>query len=172
MKPDDLNRILSSLSAGDVREFNLRTGSYDLSLRRGPAGGFPMPMGVPQAPQAFAPAPAPLSAPAPGPAAAPAQSGEAQAAAPAPEAAAEAPTPPAEVRIPAPIVGRFYPAADPEARSLVRVGDTVSVGQVVCIIEALNLKNEILSEVAGTVRQICAASGDPVEYGQTLFVLG
>lgn len=68
-----------------------------------------------------------------------------------------------------PMVGTFYRAPAPEAPSFVEVGDTVRVGQTLCILEAMKLMNELQSEVSGTVRKILAENGGPVEYGQPLF---
>jgi len=76
---------------------------------------------------------------------------------------------PAGVEVLAPIVGTFYAAASPDAADFVRVGDRVKVGQVLCIIEAMKLMNEIEAEVAGTVAEILVRNEDPVEYGQALF---
>ncbi len=69
----------------------------------------------------------------------------------------------------APMVGTFYPAPAPGARPYVNVGDSVKVGQVVCIVEAMKLMNEVQSELAGTVIKTCAQAGQAVEYGQELF---
>ena len=68
-----------------------------------------------------------------------------------------------------PIVGTFYRASDPNAPPFVNVGDTVKVGQVLCIIEAMKLMNEIEAEVAGEVVKIHHDSGQPVQYGEPLF---
>lgn len=68
-----------------------------------------------------------------------------------------------------PMVGTFYRAPAPEAPPFVEVGDTVRVGQTLCILEAMKLMNELQSEVSGTVRKILAENGAPVEYGQALF---
>lgn len=68
-----------------------------------------------------------------------------------------------------PMVGTFYRAPAPEAPSFVEVGDTVRVGQTLCILEAMKLMNELQSEVSGTVRKVLAENGAPVEYGQPLF---
>ena len=70
--------------------------------------------------------------------------------------------------ITSPMVGTFYAASSPEANPFVEVGSTVGVGDVVCIIEAMKLMNEIKSEQAGKVVQICVKNGDPVEFGQVL----
>ena len=73
--------------------------------------------------------------------------------------------------IKSPMVGTFYRAPSPEALPFVEVGAAVEVGQVVCIIEAMKLMNEIKSEVNGKVVEILAESGDPVEFGQALFTI-
>ena len=70
--------------------------------------------------------------------------------------------------ITSPMVGAFYAAPAPGAKPFVKVGDTVSVGQIVCIVEAMKLMNEIESEVSGKVTQILVEDGQSVEYGQVL----
>ena len=90
----------------------------------------------------------------------------------APAAAQTAPAKQAEEpkgkAITSPMVGTFYAASSPEANPFVEVGSSVNVGDIVCIIEAMKLMNEIKSEQAGKVVQICVKNGDPVEYGQVL----
>ena len=73
--------------------------------------------------------------------------------------------------IKSPMVGTFYRSPSPEAESFVEVGQTVEIGQVVCIVEAMKLMNEIKSEVRGKVKEILVGNGDPVEFGQPLFVI-
>ena len=70
-----------------------------------------------------------------------------------------------------PMVGTFYRAPSPEAPAFVEVGQTVEIGQVVCIVEAMKLMNEIKSEVRGKVAEILVENAQPVEFGQTLFVV-
>ena len=70
--------------------------------------------------------------------------------------------------ITSPMVGTFYSASSPEASPFVEIGSEVAVGDVVCIIEAMKLMNEIKSEQAGKVVKICVKNGDPVEFGQVL----
>lgn len=74
-------------------------------------------------------------------------------------------------QIKSPMVGTFYRAPAPDAPPFVKVGDNIEVGQVVCIIEAMKLMNEIKSEVRGRVAQILAEDADPVEFGQGLFFI-
>jgi acetyl-CoA carboxylase biotin carboxyl carrier protein len=70
-----------------------------------------------------------------------------------------------------PMVGTFYRSAQPGAESFVSVGSTVAVGDVLCIIEAMKLMNEIEADCAGTVKAVLVENGSPVEYGQPLFVI-
>ena len=70
--------------------------------------------------------------------------------------------------ITSPMVGTFYKASSPGAKPFVEIGSTISTGQVVCIIEAMKLMNEIEAEVSGKVTQICVQDGEAVEYGQVL----
>ena len=73
--------------------------------------------------------------------------------------------------IPSPMVGTFYRAPSPEAEPFVKVGDTVAVGQIVCIIEAMKIMNEIEAEVAGRVSEVLVENESPVEYNTPLFAL-
>jgi acetyl-CoA carboxylase biotin carboxyl carrier protein len=70
-----------------------------------------------------------------------------------------------------PIVGTFYDSPSPGAPTFVKIGDLVEIGQVLCIVEAMKLMNEIESDVAGEVVQRIASTGQPVEYGQPLFAI-
>jgi len=70
-----------------------------------------------------------------------------------------------------PIVGTFYEAPSPGAPPFVKAGDSVEVGQVLCIVEAMKLLNEIESDVAGEILKKLATNGQPIEYGQELFVI-
>jgi acetyl-CoA carboxylase biotin carboxyl carrier protein len=74
--------------------------------------------------------------------------------------------------IKSPMVGTFYRAPSPEAEPFVEVGQTVEVGQVVCIVEAMKLMNEIKSEVRGKIIEVAVQNAEPVEFGQTLFIVG
>ncbi|HEV8586431.1 MAG TPA: acetyl-CoA carboxylase biotin carboxyl carrier protein [Methylomirabilota bacterium] len=78
---------------------------------------------------------------------------------------------PTTVTVEAPMVGTFYRASGPTAEPYVREGDVVKQGQIICIIEAMKLMNEIESKAAGRVVKILVENGQPVEYGQPLFVL-
>jgi acetyl-CoA carboxylase biotin carboxyl carrier protein len=104
-------------------------------------------------------------------------------AAPAPVAAAAAPAAaapaaPAEAALPeghvvkSPMVGSFYRSSSPGGKAFVDVGQSVAVGETLCIIEAMKLMNEIESDAAGVVKAILVENGQPVEYGQPLFIIG
>jgi len=73
--------------------------------------------------------------------------------------------------ITSPMVGTFYRAPSPEAAPFVEVGQVIEIGQVVCIIEAMKLMNEIKSEIRGRVVEVAVENAEPVEFGQTLFVI-
>jgi len=111
-------------------------------------------------------APAGAVAPAHAPATAPAT-----AAAPAEPAAATAADDAGLVRVASPMVGTFYRSSTPDAAPFVEVGSQVATGQTLCIIEAMKLMNEIASEVSGSVRRILVENGQPVEFGQPLFLI-
>jgi acetyl-CoA carboxylase biotin carboxyl carrier protein len=110
---------------------------------------------------------APAAVPAPQAAAAPIAAG----AAAAPPAAA--PPPGAEGHVvKSPMVGTFYRAPAPDAKPFIEVGGAVKEGQIICVIEAMKLMNEIEADASGTIRAILVENGQPVEYGQALFIIG
>ena len=88
-----------------------------------------------------------------------------------PAATAAAPAQPAGHTLKSPMVGTFYRAPSPGAPSFVDVGQSVSKGQTLCIIEAMKLLNEIESDASGTIKAILVENGQPVEYGQPLFLI-
>ena len=89
---------------------------------------------------------------------------------PAPQAAPDATAEGQLVK--APMVGTFYRSPSPDAKAFVEVGQAVKKGETVCIIEAMKLMNEIETDLAGVVKAILVENGQPVEYGQPLFVIG
>jgi acetyl-CoA carboxylase biotin carboxyl carrier protein len=100
--------------------------------------------------------------------------GTAAAAPAAAEAAAESAAPrpkPSEHVITAPMVGTFYASPSPGAKAFVEIGDEIKVGQVLCIIEAMKMMNQIEADRAGRIASVMARNGDPVEFGQPLFVV-
>ena len=94
---------------------------------------------------------------------------------PAPQGAAAAPAAPAAAaptalkEIKSPMVGTFYASPEPGAEPYIRVGQRVTTGQTVCIIEAMKIMNEIEAELSGVIREVCVEDATPVEYGQVLF---
>ncbi|WP_407538388.1 acetyl-CoA carboxylase biotin carboxyl carrier protein [Deinococcus radiomollis] len=167
MNPKDLKDILLALEMADVREFSLKTAEYDLNIKRGAEA--PVYVQAPIQPVQAQPVQT-SGQTQPAPAQATAQAAQAQP--PVTEAAAPAtPVPTPGTPVKAPIVGTFYTSSSPDAPVYVKVGDTVVAGQILCIIEAMKLMNEIEAETAGTLREILVKNGEPVEYGQTLFII-
>ncbi len=159
MDVKEIKEILRILEEQDITEFELEQDGVKLRVAR---SGRPTP--TPQAPLV---ASSNLGAPAsPGPAAHP----PAAASPGAPAAAAEA-NEGNEGVVKSPIVGTFYRSPDANSAPFVNVGDRVRVGQVLCIIEAMKLMNEIESEVAGEVVKIHPENGQPVQYGDPLFTI-
>jgi acetyl-CoA carboxylase biotin carboxyl carrier protein len=155
----ELRELIEFLRANDIAEFDLHRGEQHVRIKFtqpvAPAVTYAAPQFAPQFPPQFAQAPAAVPAPAAAPAAA------------APAAAVEEKL--HEVK--SPIVGTFYESSAPGAASFVKPGDTIEVGQVLCIVEAMKLMNEIESDVAGEIVRIIAKNGQPVEYGQPLFAV-
>ncbi len=165
MDVKEIRKLLEGLAATDVREFTYDTGDYKLSVKRGEdRGPATVTFTPPQAAQQGASSGNQQAA----------QSGQqappqAPPAAAAPQSAAPEAAGPQLLEVLAPIVGTFYGSPSPEAPPFVKVGDRVSAGTVLCIIEAMKLMNEIEAETAGIVREVSVGNGDPVEYGQVLF---
>jgi acetyl-CoA carboxylase biotin carboxyl carrier protein len=91
----------------------------------------------------------------------------------APAAAAAAAEPAAEGHVvKSPMVGTFYRSPSPDAKPFVEVGATVKAGETICVLEAMKLMNEIEADASGTVKAILVENGQPVEYGQALFIIG
>jgi len=149
----EIRKLIQLVKRTGIGELEVSEGGRTVRIAantHGPA--MPAPAAAPIAPQAAAPAPvAPAAAP----------------------AATAIPAAPEQryVKVVSPMVGTFYRAPAPDADSYVEVGDQVDVGQTVCIIEAMKLMNEIEAEVRGRVAQISVENGQPVEYGQTLFLI-
>ena len=153
-----LNEILDILDKRDIAEFELEEGGTRVRIRRVEAGGS---AGV--LPQHLAAtvvqAPAAQAAVVPAPAAG------------APAAAAEGAEEAGLHVLSSPIVGTFYRAPDPNSAPYVSVGDRVRVGQVLCIIEAMKLMNEIEADAGGEIVKIHHENGQPVQYGEPLFTV-
>ena len=144
-----VKKLIEMLEESSLSEIEIREGEEAIRISRGTSGGT----------QVVHMAPAPVHA---APPAAPAASATAS---PAPAAL------PAGHAVISPMVGTFYRAASPEAKSFVDVGSQVNVGDTLCIIEAMKMMNEIESDKAGVVKAILKENGQPVEYGETLFII-
>ena len=142
---DYIEKLAKILAETGMTEISLEDGEQAITLRKDVV--------VTSAPQVVAPVAVPAAAPIAAPAA---QSAEA----PAP---AKKGTP-----ITSPMVGTFYKSPSPDAAPFVTVGSTIKQGDVVCIVEAMKMMNEIESEVSGKVVEICVEDGQPVEFGQVL----
>ncbi len=161
---ESLRQIVEILEASEVTRLVWQRGEERLFIRRGPA---PVPTIVHAAPVTPSVSPAPvMAAPvAAAPAVAAPAAAPVAAAAAAPAAAAERP---GHV-VTSPFVGTFYRTPAPDQPPFVDVGSVVKKGQVLCIIEAMKLMNEIEADVAGKVAEILVENGQPVEFGQALF---
>jgi acetyl-CoA carboxylase biotin carboxyl carrier protein len=157
MNQKELRELIEFLVEKDIAEFEMERGDLKLHVKRG-AGTAPV----------IASAVAPMSAPMVAPPSAPA------AAAPSPAATPSAPAPAASDDanlhiLKSPMVGTFYGAPSPGAPPFIAVGDTVKEGQVLCIIEAMKLMNEIEADATGEIVKMFVSNGAPVEYGMPLF---
>lgn len=173
MKVEQVLELVKAVSESDLTEFKYEEDGVKLSLKKTcdrivpVAAPAPAPVaapGVPGAAPAVIPAaPVPAAAPAPAPAVAPA-------AAAVDSADAEGTLTGNIVK--SPLVGTFYAAPSEDAAPFVKVGDSVKEGQVLAIVEAMKLMNEIESDFTGTVKEILVENGEAVEFGQPLFVIG
>jgi acetyl-CoA carboxylase biotin carboxyl carrier protein len=161
----ELKEILQILDEKEITEFELEEEGIKLRIRKAPLHAANHGAPSISAPHTVSTS-VPGGPPPPGPP--PVVLGGATSAAPAPEAAAEEP---GLVLVKSPIVGTFYRSPDPSAPAFVNVGDHVRVGQVLCIIEAMKLMNEIEAEVGGEIVKIHHENGQPVQYGEPLFAI-
>jgi len=161
MNQKELKELIEFLIEKDIAEFELERGDVKVRIKRAGEQTVVHTHGDPR----FFAVPA-----APGPS--PEMNGAVVAAA-ASAAPPAAPAAPEEVlhMVKSPIVGTFYEAPSPGAPPFVKPGDMVEVGQVLCIVEAMKLLNEIESDVAGEIVKKLAANGQPIEYGQELFAI-
>lgn len=150
---ETLKELVRLMVDNDLAEMDLRDAEETVTLKRAGPTGQPMMVAGPQH-MAYAPHPAPAA-----PSAAP---------------SAAAPAAPAESGGPAiesPMVGTFYSASDPDSPPFVSVGTVVKKDDVVCLIEAMKVFNEIKAEISGVVERVHVQNGQAVEYGQKLFSL-
>ena len=149
-KKEEILELMDRFEKSSLFEMEIETEELSLRLKKQP----PAP-----------PAPAVVSAPAAS-AAAPVLAPAGEPAAPSKPAASDS-----AKRITSPIVGVYYSAPSPDADAFVKVGDSVKAGDVICIVEAMKMMNEITSEYSGIVRELPVNNGDTVEYGQVLAVI-
>lgn len=167
MDAKELRLILDAVAKTDVGELTLETSDYKLSVKRGSAVVMQTAMPMPPMPvQNYAPQNYPPQSQVPT-----AQAVQETSVAKAEVATVTETKAPASnlLEITAPIVGTFYASASPDAPAYVKVGDKIEAGQVLCIIEAMKLMNEIEAETSGTIAEILVKNEEPVEYGQVLF---
>ena len=163
MNQKELKELIEFLKEQDIAEFELERGDVKVRIKRAIPNAS-APHDVRFVPVPAAPPPAPL------PAHAPVTPATHSSPAPAKEAPAEALEEGLHM-VRSPIVGTFYEAPSPGAPPFVKVGDSVEVGQVLCIVEAMKLMNEIESKISGRIHKILVENGQAVEYGQPLFLL-
>lgn len=142
---DYIEKLAKIIADNSLTEISLEDGEQAITIRKD----------LPEVIQTVAAAPQAVSAPAASQAAAPALQAQ--------QPAAQKGTP-----ITSPMVGTFYKSPSPDAAPFVEIGKTIKQGDVVCIVEAMKLMNEIESEVAGKIVEICVEDGQPVEFGQVL----
>jgi len=140
---NEIRKIVELMDEHELSYFHLNEEGVDLKMKKG--------ADIVQVAQAS------MAAAAPAASAAPTAAGE--------SAAADAP---AGNEITAPMVGTFYMASSPDADPYIKVGDTISEGQTLCIIEAMKVMNEIKAEISGTITAIIAPDGEPVQFGDSL----
>jgi acetyl-CoA carboxylase biotin carboxyl carrier protein len=160
MNQKELKELIEFLIEKDIAEFELERGDVKVRIKRGvehvvappaPVTHFALHTGSASAPETTAPvASVPTSI-------------ESAGAAPAPEAGLHT--------VRSPIVGTFYECPSPGSPPFAKPGDIVEIGQVLCIVEAMKLMNEIEADVAGEIVKKLVANGQPIEYGQELFVI-
>jgi acetyl-CoA carboxylase biotin carboxyl carrier protein len=159
MNQKELKELIEFLIEKDIAEFELERGDVKVRIKRAGEHTFVHSGAEPR-----------FYAVPPTPAAAPEAGGLSVPAATAPAAKVAAPDE-SLTMVKSPIVGTFYEAPSPGAPPFVKVGDSVEVGQVLCIVEAMKLLNEIESDVAGEIVKRLATNGQPIEYGQELFAI-
>jgi acetyl-CoA carboxylase biotin carboxyl carrier protein len=145
-----VKKLIELLEESGISELEISEGEESVRISRHPRMGMQAPMTIAAAPMAHA---------APPQVAAPATSGPAHASAK------------HDHTVTSPMVGTYYSAASPGAKPFVELGSEVKIGQVLCIIEAMKMMNQIESDKAGRVTSVIAKNGDPVEFGQPLFII-
>ncbi|MGJ3234801.1 acetyl-CoA carboxylase biotin carboxyl carrier protein [Marivirga sp.] len=157
MKAKEIQDLIDFISKSGLDEVNIETEEFKIKVKKNTEA---------KVVQAAAPAPQPAAAPAPAPA---------PSAAPAPSSGGGDSAPASDddkyVAIKSPMIGTFYRTPSPDNPAFVNVGDSVKVGDTVCIVEAMKLFNEIESDVSGKIVKILVDNATPVEYDQPLFLV-
>lgn len=148
---ETINALLAMMKENDIVELELEEGDFSIALRK--QGAFCAPA-MPPMPGMMAPMAPVMTAPVA--VAMPAASGDAD---------------PGLTQVKSPVVGTFYRGPAPESPPFVQEGDTVRKDSVVCIIEAMKIMNEIRAETDGVIERVLVEGGEPVEYGQSLFLV-
>jgi acetyl-CoA carboxylase biotin carboxyl carrier protein len=160
MEYKQIQELIKTINKSNISELTVEEGDFKITIKQEITGQVQYVTAPAPAPQVQQPAPQPAShAPAPQPAA----------------PAAEKPAAPAaasnQVTIKSPMIGTFYRSPSPDKPVFVNVGDEIKAGQVICIIEAMKLFNEIEAEVSGKIIKVLADDSSPVEYDQPLFLI-
>jgi acetyl-CoA carboxylase biotin carboxyl carrier protein len=140
-----VKKLIELLEESGIAEIEIKEGEEAVRISR-------YPNNIPAAPVPMAAAPVPAAAAAP--------------------AIAEAPAETSGHKVLSPMVGTFYRASSPEAEPFVKIGDQINAGDTLCLIEAMKMMNQIEADASGTVLSIEIENGEPVEFGQTLVVIG
>ncbi len=151
-----IKKLIEMLEESQLSEIEITEGEESIRLSRGAASA-----GAPLLSQPLAPVSMPVEA-------APVQAPQPATPAPAPEVTQTLDT---AGTVNSPMVGTFYASPNPDSKPYVEIGSRVSVGDTLCMIEAMKIFNQVDAEVSGVVKKILKSSGDPVEYGETLFVI-
>ena len=160
MKIKEIQDLINFISESGLNEVNIETEDIKLMIRKDA-----------EIKQTIVESSAPVAVPAPAAPAAPSPAAAAPAASADPVPAGDDAVPSNAVEIKSPMIGTFYRSANPDAPPFIKVGDKVTKGQTVCIVEAMKLFNEIESEVSGTVIKVITEDASPVEYDQPLFLV-
>lgn len=154
MKSKEIRDLIDFIAETGLNEVNIETEEIKLSVKRS-ADVTQVAAAAPVAAQVQAQSPAPVAVAAPA----------------ATQASADTSENSNYIEVKSPMIGTFYRSANPESAPFVNVGDSISAGQTVCIVEAMKLFNEIESEVSGTIVKMLVDNATPVEYDQPLFLV-
>lgn len=147
-----LKKLIDLVQESGIAELEITEGEEKVRINRVGSPGHPGMMTIPQAPAPMAAAPTTAVIAAPN--------------------AAEAPAESEGHMVKSPMVGTFYRSSAPGSKPFVEIGQSINAGETLCIIEAMKLLNEIEADQSGVVKKVLVENGQPVEYGQPLFIIG